>query len=399
MVTLEKNSTTEVSSNTKRAEKLTKKAKEIIAKAEKAESYRETSRFTSSKFQVGIYSMTAKEAGTILENCNISYSDNGAKNKLKGVATNRTKYRKRVTKLKQDILNNDWFSEHADVSFDTEGMLINGQHTLSAIVEANQTVDVLLKKGCRVGSQQKIDVAKPRSLSVRLRFAGHFPMSEPDTKSKFRCSVAGYIMRNTEQPSGERLKKNNFNRHKLSKYSLGDFCDEAILKYHNKYQKGIEWLYDNQSRSRAFKRAPILAPIAAFYDNDEESAKKFYNILIGGQVSQRAGVKGAKIFNAATKLREMIIEEQSALENHDPSKLPVGMRHLKSFNQYWFAEVAYCLHCVRNNKTYDPKKSPNRRGLIILKDDQAEFQNEVNTRFNAGIDFVKPRKPRKTKKG
>ena len=370
MVTLEKNSTTEVSSNTKRAEKLTKKAKEIIAKAEKAESYRETSRFTSGKFQVGIYSMTAKEARTILENCNISYSGNEAKNKLKGIATNRPKDNKRVNKLKQDILNNDWFSEHADVSFDTEGMLINGQHTLSAIVEANKTVDVLLKKGCRVGSEQKIDVAKPRSLSVRLRFAGHFPMSEPDTKSKFRCSVAGYIMRNTEQPNGDRLKKNNFNRHELSKYSLGDFCDEAILKYHNKYQDGIEWLYDNQSRSRAFKRAPILAPIAAFYDNDEESAKKFYNILIGGQVSQRAGVKGAKINNAATRLREMIVEEQNALENHDPSKLPVGMRHLKSFNQFWFAEVSYCLHCVRNNKTYDPKKSPNRRGLIILGDEK-----------------------------
>ena len=84
MVTLEKKSTSEVSSSTKRAEKLTKQAKEIIAKAEKAESYRETSRFTSSKFQVGIYSMTAKEAGKILENCNISYSENSAKNKLKG---------------------------------------------------------------------------------------------------------------------------------------------------------------------------------------------------------------------------------------------------------------------------------------------------------------------------
>ena len=344
--------------------------------------------------------MTAKEARTILENCNISYSNSGganAKQKLKGISTNRAKDHKRVTKLKQDILNNDWFSEHADVSFDTEGMLINGQHTLSAIVEANQTVDVLLKKGCRVGSQQKIDVAKPRSLSVRLRFAGHFPMSEPDTKSKFRCSVAGYIMRNTENPSGERLKKNNFNRHKLSKYSLGDFCDEAILKYHNRYQEGIEWLYDNQSRSRAFKRAPILAPIAVFYENDPESAKKFYNILIGGQISQRAGVKGQKISNAATKLREMVIEEQDALENHDPSKLPVGMRHLKSFNQFWFAEVAYCLHCVRNNKTYDLKKSPNRRGLIIMKDDQAQLQNEVNTRYNAGIDFA--HRPRKTKKG
>ena len=366
MVTLEKNSTTEVSSNTKRAEKLTKKAEEIIAKARKAEDYRETSPFTSDDFKVGIYSMKAKEARAILENCNVSYSNNDAKNKLKGIATNRTKDNKRVTKLKQDILNDDWFSEHADVSFDTEGMLINGQHTLSAIIEANRTVDVLLKKGCRVGSGQKVDVAKPRSLSVRLRFAGHFPMSEPDTKSKFRCSVAGYILRNTEQPSGERLKKNNFNRHELSKYSLGDFCDEAVLKYHNKYQEGIEWLYDNQSRSRAFKRAPILARIAAFYDSNSETAKKFYNILIGGQV--RLGTSsGTKIANAASKLREMIIEEQNANENHDPSKLPVGMRHLKTFNQFWFTEVSYCLHCLRNNKTYDLKKSPNMRGLTILK--------------------------------
>ncbi len=368
MVTLEKNSTTEVSSTTKRAEKLTKKAQEIIAKAKKAEDYRETSPFIAEDFKVGIYSMTVKEAKAILENCNVSYSGNDAKNKLKGIATNRTKDIKRVTKLTRDILNDDWFSEHADVSFDTEGMLINGQHTLSAIVEANKTVDVLLKKGCRIGSEQKIDVAKPRSLSVRLRFAGHFPMSEPDTKSKFRCTVAGFILRNTEQPNGDRLKKNNFNRHELSKYSLGDFCDDAVLKYHNKYQEGIEWLYDNQSRGRAFKRAPILAPIAVFFENDQESAKKFYNILIGGQVQTRAGVKGAKIANAASKLREMIIEEQNALENHDPSKLPIGMRHLKTFNQFWFTEVSYCLHCLRNNKTYDLKKSPNRRGLIILKD-------------------------------
>ena len=48
---------------------------------------------------------------------------------------------------------------------------------------------------------------------------------------------------------------------------------------------------------------------------------------------------------------------------------------------------------------YNTTAQQTKTELIILGDDQAELQNEVNTHFNAGIDFVKPRKPHKTKKG
>ncbi len=93
MVTLEKNnSTLEVRSTKKRAEKLDKMAKEIIAKAEKAEGYRKTSPFTSNTFKVGLYDIKVKEAKAILENCNVSYSSDYCKGTTnKGIVTNRSK--------------------------------------------------------------------------------------------------------------------------------------------------------------------------------------------------------------------------------------------------------------------------------------------------------------------
>ena len=356
MTTKKTTKLSEVGSTKGRAEKLTSQARELIAKVnktiQKAADYRQESDFTQSDFTVEVYRMTPSQAKQILEHCNISTSRargffRADQYKFsKGYCTNRTRDERIVSRIKNEVLK-DWFFEASNIAFNTKGMLIDGQHTLSAIVEADKAVDVILKTGCHVGSVQKIDVSRVRTTAQRLKFSGALPMDEPDTKTNYRVAITGVILRSRISHLGQRIKAGE-----ICERTLGYYNDKAILNAHNKHNEAIEWLYANKTRNSAFRQAGVIAPIAIFFNKDEEKAKKFYNNLIS---SNYIGTK-SKGQNSVRKLHKMISDISNWVKTGQSDRLPAAYGQGRGQMVFWFKNTRKCIMAFEANRTFRPIK-------------------------------------------
>ncbi|HEU0239912.1 MAG TPA: hypothetical protein VH496_02600 [Mycobacterium sp.] len=60
------------------------------------------------------------------------------------------------------IRRGEWMVTHQGVAFDTDGVLVDGQHRLAATVEADQSVDVLMVTGVDAATFDVLDVGKRR---------------------------------------------------------------------------------------------------------------------------------------------------------------------------------------------------------------------------------------------
>jgi len=356
----------EVSSSKGRAEKLTGQAEELIAKVnktiQKAADFRQESDFTQSDFTVEVFRMTPNLAKQILQYCNVSYGRShgqGAASRQsllekvsgdikfsKGFCTNRTRDERIVSRIKNEVLK-DWFFEASNIAFNKKGMLIDGQHTLSAIVEADKAVDVILKTGCRIGSVQKIDVSRVRTTAQRLKFSGALPMEEPDTKTNYRVNIAGMILRSKVNNLGNKMKAGQ-----LCDRSPSFYNDRQIISTHNKHSEGIAWLYANKTRNAAFRQGGIIAPIAIFFNKDKEKAKKFYNNLIS---SEYRGAK-SKGQNSVRKLHKMIVEINNWIKTDQRDKLPSSYFGKNGAMNFWFKNTRKCIMAYEGNGTFRPIK-------------------------------------------
>jgi hypothetical protein len=352
MTTKKTTKLSEVSSTKGRAEKLTDQAKELVAKVNKtikaAADFRQESDFTQSDFTVEVYHMTPSQAKDILQHCNVSFADRHTDRQAsglkfsKGFCSNRTRDERIISRIKNEVLK-DWYFEASNIAFNTKGMLIDGQHTLSAIVGANKAVDVVLKTGCRIGSVQKIDVSRIRTIGQRLKFAGLLPMNEPDSKTNYRVNIAGLILRSRVNYLGKKMKAGQ-----ICDRGLPFYTDKAILNSHNKYREAIEWLYENKTRNSAFRQSGVLAPIAIFFNKDQEKAKKFYNDLIS---SEYRGKK-SKGQNSIRKLHKMIVDVTNLLKTGQREKLPAAYGHGRSQVSFWFNNTRKCIMAFESNRTF-----------------------------------------------
>ncbi|HIC26710.1 MAG TPA: hypothetical protein EYO81_00445 [Gammaproteobacteria bacterium] len=314
-----------------------------------AENYREKeSDFTQSDFHIEVFRMTPILAKQVLKNCNVSYgqSYSGSGDKQvhfsKGYCTNRARDARVVGRIKDEVLK-DWFFESSNIAFNTKGMLIDGQHSLSAIVEANKAVDVILKTGCRIGSVQKIDVSRVRTTPQRLKFSGALPMNEPDSKTNYRVNIAGVVLRSRVDYLGKKMRVGRICERGLSFYN-----DKAILKSHDKHREAIEWLYANKTRNAAFRQAGIIAPIAIFFNKDKEKAKEFYNHLIS---STYVGTK-SKGQNSIRKLHKLIADISRWVKNGEKDKLPLSYGLGRSQMNFWFSNTRKCISAYDGNRTF-----------------------------------------------
>lgn len=95
-----------------------------------------------------------------------------AKNWLEGNVDNRKLRETRAVYLGGVIARGEWELTGDAIVFDTEGVLINGQHRLTAIVIANLPVEILVLKGVPSKAQEVMDQGLPRSLGDQLHRRG-----------------------------------------------------------------------------------------------------------------------------------------------------------------------------------------------------------------------------------
>lgn len=88
------------------------------------------------------------------------------------VENNRKISRCRVDQLVQDIKAGRWHITGQPIII-SNNRLIDGQHRLTAVVQANMPITTLVVYGVEESAFEFIDIGKPRSLNDTLRWRGH----------------------------------------------------------------------------------------------------------------------------------------------------------------------------------------------------------------------------------
>lgn len=95
-----------------------------------------------------------------------------AKNWLESQGYNRALSKDRVTRYASAIKRQEWRSNGESIKFDANGQLMDGQHRLAAIVEANCPVPLLVVRGIDRAAFSTIDNGQKRSLAQVLKMRG-----------------------------------------------------------------------------------------------------------------------------------------------------------------------------------------------------------------------------------
>lgn len=70
------------------------------------------------------------------------------------------------------LSKHQWYDASADIAFDTNGVLQNGQHTLTAIVKSGQEAVCTVKRNMQPEAQLVTDTGRPRTLGDQLGSGG-----------------------------------------------------------------------------------------------------------------------------------------------------------------------------------------------------------------------------------
>lgn len=88
-------------------------------------------------------------------------------------SANRPLRESRVNRYARDMIRGDWIPNAETVKFSTNGVLLDGQHRLWAVVMANVTVPMLIARNVPEEAMATIDTGAPRNFSDVLRIRGH----------------------------------------------------------------------------------------------------------------------------------------------------------------------------------------------------------------------------------
>jgi hypothetical protein len=80
--------------------------------------------------------------------------------------------RRRIIGLAQIMRQGGWRLTHQGIALDPEGNILDGQHRLYAVVEADTTVQMMVTSGMDPADFAVIDVGKPRTVSDILTISG-----------------------------------------------------------------------------------------------------------------------------------------------------------------------------------------------------------------------------------
>ena len=112
-----------------------------------------------------------------LENCNTN---------------NRRVNEKHVRRLARDMADGKWILTHAGIAFDRHGKLLDGQHRLWAITEANVTVDMYVWRNVDPQARIAIDCGKSRSMADVLNIAGQNGEVSKNQVAVLRAMLGGF---------------------------------------------------------------------------------------------------------------------------------------------------------------------------------------------------------------
>lgn len=175
---------------------------------------------------------------------------------------NRPLRQARVDRYVRDMRLGRWQLTHQGIAFSKDGVLIDGQHRLWAIVESGCTIKILVHHGLPIASQTVIDTAEPRNVRDRLYLSDRFGEVTTNESNVLRRVVKG---------AGP-----------WPKLTVGEEQD-AFEKHRAAIRFAISCFPKKLARITS---APVLAVIArAWYTPENRpNLKAFANILLTGEM-------------------------------------------------------------------------------------------------------------------
>lgn len=216
--------------------------------------------------------ITPQSASNILKNFNGG----------KGVdATNRGVSKSNIIKIANDIKEGNFHGYISTIVFDDEGILMDGQTRLQAVLASKVPCEMHVLMGVPRGGMVKIDIGRRRTNADRFRLSGVFGNVSNTQASKIemisRMSVAA------GSPDGTRRGK-PFGK---LKYLISD---QEIIEESERLSVPIEYMtITNPSPKKELRWFPLLVGIAQWWVECDssgipqgEEAKQFYDQIVSG---------------------------------------------------------------------------------------------------------------------
>ena len=157
------------------------------------------------------------------------------------------------------ITNGHFYLTHQGIAFGTDNMLVDGQHRLAAIVEANIPVQMNVTRGVAITARPYIDMNRRRTVADALKIEGvEATPAHVATATMMLVAGRGFGFGRGSRPGRD-----------------------TIMAYFSKHFEAIH--FTMQVNAKAISNASIRAPIArAYYNQDRQRLKEFIQVLNSG---------------------------------------------------------------------------------------------------------------------
>ena len=214
--------------------------------------------------------------------------------------TNRALSKSRLEFYTNQIKAEEWQLNGESIKFDWNGNLIDGQHRLTAILEADKSITTYVVFGCDPEAFKTIDTGKARSDSDVLKIAGYE-----------NTALMASIIRMAMEYKADKYK--NAEQNKRLQITHKMILDYA-LAHKNQLNKAVEYTVKNYSNSDKLLTPKLMGGLYYIFSNiSEVDTIDFMNKVC-------MGIGDLDRFDPIRLLRKRLIDNRSSY-----SKLPTIM--------------------------------------------------------------------------
>lgn len=175
----------------------------------------------------------------------------------------------RVRQYADDMQNGRWRITHQGIAFDEKGRLVDGQHRLLAVIQADTSVNMYVASGLDEASIFAIDGGRSRNLPNILEITGALPKNVAARYLVSRATIVHRILHNDIR--GAQLNKAQFD-------ALWDVYGDDML-WADEHIKGS---YGSGVLDRKIRSAPVVGAIIIAHKVMPEKVAAFSEQLLSG---------------------------------------------------------------------------------------------------------------------
>lgn len=180
---------------------------------------------------------------------------------LEGNVNNRPLRRRTVERYMREMEAGRWELSPYPVSVGADGVLVDGQHRLTAVVKSGCTVQMMVAYDVPHSAMQYIDTGAPRSVGDVIRVT-----SGKRNGARMQSLAGVWLMLEGEHPR------------KWQAREVEEYCE--------KYKLGFDWATGVTLR-RDFRSALIVGSLSWVYEMNSESVDEFYELVTVGDGLRR----------------------------------------------------------------------------------------------------------------